>query len=156
MTWQDYLFPYLHKGTALPLATLKSDTIEGGTAIRSDLGQLRNISPLWGCPNFNGDFYYDPSNDFNRYSTGYGMSYHPAAPYPSSVNPVASPGVLCLFLENAGGVYIGRFYKRGEWAHGGSSARGVICDSNYYWIWVNARPGLSKSTVNCDPFFSPP
>src|SRR5688572_21303220 len=27
LTWQDYLFQYLHKGTSLPLVTLASDTV---------------------------------------------------------------------------------------------------------------------------------
>ena len=153
LAWQDFLFPYLHKGTALPLTMLTSDAFGGGSELRSDLGALRGKSPLWGCPAFNGDEYYDPSSDRNRYSTGYGMSYHPGAPYSPAVDPISQSGLLCLYLEAQGGPYAGRFYTRREWAHGGSSARGVICDSNWYWIWTNPRPNLLKSTVNCDPFF---
>jgi len=153
LAWQDFLFPYLNKGTAMPLAKLTADTFEGGQQLRTDLGALRGKSPIWGCPAFSVDEYYDPSNDLNRYSTGYGMSYHPAAPYTGGQNPLGDSNLLCLFLESAGGPYAGRFYTRREWAHGGSSSRGVICDSNWYWIWANPRLNLLKSTVNCDPFF---
>jgi prepilin-type N-terminal cleavage/methylation domain-containing protein/prepilin-type processing-associated H-X9-DG protein len=153
-SWQDYLYPYLHKGTKVPLKVLQSDSSGNPTELRSDLGALRGISPIWGCPAFRGDEYYNPSDDTNRYSTGYGMSYHPASPYIPPNDPLSTPGILGMYIEAAGGVYKGRFYKRGEWARKGSASRGVVTDSNYYWIWSNARTGLLKSTLNCDPFFN--
>ena len=159
MSWHDFLFPYLHKGTTLPLANIAGNTGTGspdqtGTVeFRSDLAALRGSSALWGCPAFRAELYYNASNDIERYSTGYGMNYHPHAPYPAwDWGLAAATQVdLCIYEKGTGSGYLGRFYKHTEWLRQGSE-RGVLADSNQFWIWTNTRKP-NKSTFSCEPFF---
>ena len=152
MTWQAFLFPYLHKGTNLPLASFQGNTFGAGVELQADLSALRGISPLWGCEAFRGDAYFDPGDPVNRYSTGYGMNYHPAAPYDPPGMSMATGGIMCMYLNSGSGIYLGRFYKHTEWLRNGSN-RGLIADSNTFFIQGNFRRPMLRSTVNVDPFW---
>ncbi len=150
MTWQDFLFPYLHKNTALPLAQFNSDTT-GQPELRSDLSKLRGKSPLWGCDAFKNDQYFDETNDIYRYSTGYGMNYYPGAPYPNFGYTVVSPGINELCFYDFYGSVKGRFWKSIEWNKNGAN-RCVIADANQFWIYTSSSQHF-KSNFTCEPFF---
>jgi prepilin-type N-terminal cleavage/methylation domain-containing protein/prepilin-type processing-associated H-X9-DG protein len=151
MSWQDYLFPYVHKGTTVPLANFTPDSGTDPTPqLRSDLGAVRTNSVLWGCPAFRGQDYYNPSSDIDRYSTGYGMQYYTTAPYPSYGYSVTADGIARLCFFEATGVQ-GRFYKGTDWNRNGAE-RCVIADANRFWIFTSSGQP-SKADLKCDPFW---
>lgn len=148
-TWQDFLFPYLHKGTALPLGSFRSD-MTLAKEVRSDLSALRGQSALWGCPSFRGDEFFDPKSDVGRYSTGYGMNYYPSAPFPSFgfFSTAAGSATLC-FYDAPPGTIRGRFYKQKDWGRNGSN-RCVVADSNQFWLNCTSNQHF-RSNFSCDP-----
>jgi prepilin-type N-terminal cleavage/methylation domain-containing protein/prepilin-type processing-associated H-X9-DG protein len=150
MSWQDFLFPYLHRGTALPLGNFNSDTT-GQPELRSDLSALRGKSALWGCTAFNNDQYFDPSNDVARYSTGYGMNYYPAGPYPPGYT-VSTAGIATLCIYDFYGTVRGKFWKSTDWAKNGSN-RGVIADANQLWVYTSSSQHY-RSNFTCEPFLN--
>jgi prepilin-type N-terminal cleavage/methylation domain-containing protein/prepilin-type processing-associated H-X9-DG protein len=150
-SWQDFLFPYVHKGQSLPLGTFVADSGSAVPQIRSDLGAVRTNSVLWGCPAFKGQDYYNPNNDIDRYSTGYGMQYYATAPYPTPGYSVTAEGIKRLCFFEATGVE-GRFYKGTEWNRNGAE-RCVLADANQFWIFTSSNVP-DKATFNCEPFFT--
>jgi prepilin-type N-terminal cleavage/methylation domain-containing protein/prepilin-type processing-associated H-X9-DG protein len=148
-TWQDFLFPYLHRGFSLPTGMFTSDTTLQ-PELRSDLSVLRGKSPLWGCEAFKNDVYFDPTNGINRYSTGYGMQYYPNAPYATPGFPTTAAGTVTLCFFDASGTVLGRFYKGTEWNKNGSR-RGVIADANQFWLYSSAFQQF-RSNMTCEPF----
>jgi prepilin-type N-terminal cleavage/methylation domain-containing protein/prepilin-type processing-associated H-X9-DG protein len=151
LTWQDFLFKYLHRGKDLPIGPFKSD-ISGVNEIRSDLSQVRFNSPFWGCPAFNGQEYFNPSDDVARYSTGYGMQYYPAAPFPSFGYAVTTAGIATLAVFDAPpGTVRGRFWKGTDWNKNGAN-RLIVADANQYWIYTSSAQHY-KSNFTCEPYF---
>ena len=151
MSWQDFLFPYVHKGQSLPLVSFTADSGSGASQLRSDLGAIRTNSVLWGCPAFRGQDYYNPASDIERYSTGYGMQYYTSAPYPSYGFSVSAEGIKTLCFFEATGV-MGRWYKGTEWNKNGSE-RCVLADANQFWIFTSSNQP-DKNTFSCEPFFN--
>jgi prepilin-type processing-associated H-X9-DG protein len=149
-TWQDFLFPYLHKGSQLPTGMFTSDTT-GNPELRSDLSALRGKSPLWGCDAFSRDTYFNPNDGVYRYSTGYGMNYYPEGPYPTFGYTVTAAGIATLAFMDYQGTVVGRFTKSTDWGKNGTN-RCVIADANQFWIYTSSAQHF-KSNFTCEPFF---
>ena len=150
-SWQDFLFPYVHRNATLPTAMFVPDSGSSTTPqLRSDLGAVRTNSVLWGCPSFRGQDYYNPNNDIERYSTGYGMQYYTTAPYPSWGYSVSAEGIKQLCFFEFSGVQ-GRFYKGTDWNKNGSE-RCVLADANQFWIFTSSGQP-NKADFKCEPFW---
>ena len=157
-TWIDY-----HRREAINNITLKVD-----------YEQFRGGSPVWGCPSFNTDVYYDPTVDVPgnsvvgpvkcKFNTGYGMSVYGMAPYakadvdgadglPSAKPGTATaPGNLAMIKAGSGAAIYGQFMKMETWGRKGAT-KCLVADANNFFIW--AASNWDRTQPNDKKFVDP-